>query len=192
MHRGKRVRTWIVAALVAGTAATWLATTFVGSAAGAPAATVGWTVVSGAAFTPDDNTCAYDRGNYSGEITSTGGCVLEAGVQLPHGATVTRVEASYDGNGTGASIHLEENDGFGGHDDMASFSVNDCNPGLFPCTGHDGTISTPDVDNQSKSYGIWVSPGGSGFTLYKVSIRYTSGGAASGAVTAGTSVNPGS
>lgn len=199
MHRVKRLRAWAVATLIVGGAMTWLlATAFVGSATGATTASTDWAVVAGAAFTPDDEDCGYDRGNYSGEITSTGGCAMEAGIQLPHGATVTGVFVFYDGNGDSASVHLEENDSFGSHTDIASLGIGGCDDASppVPCFAMDTSLDSPNIDNSSNSYGIWVSDSGGDITLYRVAVRYTtavthtSGSPTTGK--AGTSVNPGS
>ena len=78
-------------------------------------------VVPGSAFFGDEETEDWSHWDYSGAVTCVTSCTVVAPVQLPHGATVTRVIWYYGSTAGGdAELHLESNDFAGGHDDMVS------------------------------------------------------------------------
>lgn len=182
MRQARRsFRAWIVVGLVAAGAMTWLlATTFAGSA-GAQAGTITtWVTVSGAAFTPERDSCFdYTHNGYSGAIEDDDECEYVADVALPHGSTVTGVWAYFDADGEEAELHLEENDDeqedTPGHVDMAEVFMDDCEAEDEPserCVVEDLHIVSPGVDNAHRSYGIWLDVQDCcGFDLHRVAIR---------------------
>jgi hypothetical protein len=150
------------------------------TAKGAAAVTQQFMTLPGGAFHAGDDSCVYNHDNYSGDIVDGNGCYYVTGIQLPNGATVTGFRVEYDSSsGASANVHLEENDAFGDHEDLAALSIGGgCSPS-FPssCSATDTAIESPGVTNQNRSYGIWFNPSGTGFVFYRATVAFVTGAA---------------
>lgn len=128
-------------------------------------------VVPGSAFVGDSSVNP-DHGNYSGAVTIAPSEVVVAPVYLPQGAVVTKVSIYTDITAGGDfELHLEANNSTGGHSDMVSMSPGAC--ATTPCVATTTSVDPSVVNNKTRSYGLWVSDGGSGSTIYRVVITYT-------------------
>jgi hypothetical protein len=121
-------------------------------------------VVPGAAFV----------GNLS--LGYTGSVYIEdtavAPVNLPQGATVTRVVWFHQAGAAGEGhLHLESNNRTGGHSDMVIGDNVAC--ATTPCATVFNTVSPNRINNNQRHYGIWLADNGDpGFETYSVIIHY--------------------
>jgi hypothetical protein len=183
----RRFVAWTIPGVLVATAATAiLALTFAGGATG-QSPTISFVTVDGAGFTPDDNTCGYDRDNYSGLIRDHDGCAMEGGIQLPDRSIVVGVWVFYDSQeGGGRPFHLEASDHTGDHTDIAALDLPTCSNPQFndPCVAFQLTgFELPLVLNAFAGYGGWLGGGDPDFILYRVVVAViTPAGGAGAAV----------
>lgn len=113
-------------------------------------------VIPGSAFVAGLLGSEPDHTGYSGEVQVLPSEEAVAPVYLPQGVTVTRVAVWHGTTLADAwELHLESNFPDGGHDDMVVLNPAECLS--TPCITATTDVGFNPVNNQGRSYGIWLS-----------------------------------
>jgi hypothetical protein len=155
--------------LLAGVPAIGLALALASTLAAGPG--TGYVSVPAAAFRPGSNAHDYFNTGWSaGAGVLTGSALLFAPVQLPHGATVTKVTLYfYDGDTSDElTVELFRSDHDQSPNSMAV--VNSVNPGS---SEYDDSINYATIDNSLYSYYMKLTARSTSMWLNSVIIEYT-------------------
>jgi len=129
-------------------------------------------VVPGSAFVSGALGDDPDHTGYSGEVEVPVGEEAVAPVYLPHGAVVTRVTVWHGSTDVDDfELHLESNIPANDHVDMVVLNPAACVDPL--CTTTTTDIEANPINNNGRSYGIWLSNDSLGaITVYRVVVVY--------------------
>ena len=139
--------------------------TFVSQSSPSWNARTGYITVSSAAFTPREETYNYTNWGLELYDQTAGASAYVAPVQLPHGATVTRVDCYYkDNTANNLTLYLAVTARKGSATSMAAITTTGSSSQYTSAS--DTTINVATVDNTSYSYFLDLSfPGNDGSSL---------------------------
>lgn len=133
--------------------------------------------VAGAAFHDknENDACLLNQGNFYAMYDGGNGCDAFSSIQIPHGASVTRMDCTIYDNGVGNFLVTLERRDLQSGNFVAVFQINNSTNSTNVQKISDTTTSYPLIDNSNFAYFIWADFGpaaGTNSRLYGCTVSY--------------------